>query len=322
MLGAAPVYRKLTRKRRTLSGSYQLWLGPDHILLASSYLWLQKYHRFRLADVQSIVLSERPSVLPVQVSVVLFLTVVLAVVTWATISATSKFLLTIVLGGALLVALVDLARGPYCRCVLNTAVTSIRLPAVSRLRAGRRFLDQARPAIEAVQGTLGPVTAGQITASFDDTESMPGEVPEPAPSGRRQVAGLVTFGAFLLLGITGLAGILWGLTDDILWAFIWVPGALVALGIYGLATWGRSSMVLGGLLAVLTVASLADAVLFPTALFRALVSRKSEKEIAPETLRGPYPRIAMPVHVLIGVTGLAVVLSQRRRKRDSGEQTT
>jgi hypothetical protein len=54
---------------------------------------------------------------------------------------------------ALAFAILDIARGPRCRCVLQTAVSGERLYPISRTRTARSFLAAITPAIEAVQGS-------------------------------------------------------------------------------------------------------------------------------------------------------------------------
>jgi hypothetical protein len=73
---------------------------------------------------------------------------------------------------ALLWPLVDIVRGPRCRCVLQTRVSKERLAPVSRMKIARQFLAAIRPRIEAVQGTL-PVE--QIAAM-----EIPSQTDEPA----------------------------------------------------------------------------------------------------------------------------------------------
>lgn len=147
------IYRRLTRRRRTLLGYSQLWLGPDHILLLKSSRFAEEYQRFALADIQALVITELPDRTLVQangaVAALLWTLVLLAV---SSIFAKVFFAVTGAIALAWVIA--DIARGARCRCHLYTAVSRELLAPVSRIRAARAFLDQLRPAIEAVQGTL------------------------------------------------------------------------------------------------------------------------------------------------------------------------
>jgi len=54
------IYRKLTPKKRNLGGFSQAWLGPDHLLLIKSSRIAENYQRFSFADIQAIVIQDRP----------------------------------------------------------------------------------------------------------------------------------------------------------------------------------------------------------------------------------------------------------------------
>ena len=60
MAKSASIYKRLTRRKSGLFGYSQLWLAPDHILLVRSTRFTERYQRFALADIQSIVVTELP----------------------------------------------------------------------------------------------------------------------------------------------------------------------------------------------------------------------------------------------------------------------
>src|SRR5579862_3831897 len=114
------IYRRLTRRRRTLLGFSQLWLAPDHLLLVTSSRFSETYQRFAFSDIQAIVVTESPDrTVPQIAAAALAILWTLAALTPASIFARGFFLAT----GAIAFAavLVDLLRGPRCRCHLQTA---------------------------------------------------------------------------------------------------------------------------------------------------------------------------------------------------------
>src|SRR5579864_1980116 len=150
---AKSIYRKLTGRARRLEGYSQLWLAPDHLLLLRSTRFREHYWRFALADIQAIVITDLPSRLPLQT--------VLAAVSagWMLIALAVSFWLFkgffLATGGiAMASVILDIARGPGCRCYLHTAVSRELLTPVNRMRTARAVLAQLRPAIEAVQGSI------------------------------------------------------------------------------------------------------------------------------------------------------------------------
>jgi len=58
MAALPPLYRKAARRRRTLTGHSQLWMGPGHLLLLKSTHFAEEYQRFTFASIQSIVATE------------------------------------------------------------------------------------------------------------------------------------------------------------------------------------------------------------------------------------------------------------------------
>ncbi len=153
-----PIYRKLTGKKRGLLGFSQLWLAPDHILLVKSTRFAEQYQRFAFADIQSIVVTQLPDQIAVQI-------LVLAGIVAGAVGYFSVDLLffKIVLAALALICLaimfVNIAAGPRCRCVLQTAISRETLAPVARIRTARAMLQKIRPLIENVQGTLTPERA-------------------------------------------------------------------------------------------------------------------------------------------------------------------
>jgi hypothetical protein len=143
-------YLRLSPKNRTFTGFSQAWLGSDHLLIVNSSRLVERYQRFAFADIQAIVVSEggkRTFWAPL----LLLVSFVLGLAARSNFGR-GFFAVTGVL--ALVSVIVDVARGPRCSCVLQTAVSGERLGAISRMRTARAFLAIITPAIEAVQGSV------------------------------------------------------------------------------------------------------------------------------------------------------------------------
>ncbi len=185
-----PRYSKLTPRHRTLGGYTQLWLASDHLLLLSNTRFSEEYKRFSFADIQSIVVTRLPSQLVLQI------VMILAALAWMSLwfavdSRFAKWAFEVTGALALLWPIVDMARGPRCRCFLRTRVTGELLAPVSRLKTADRFLALLCPVVESAQGAL--------------PEEAPVEAPEtpwvPPPPAIVNTPGYLPeflFGTFLL----------------------------------------------------------------------------------------------------------------------------
>ncbi len=143
-------YARLTRKRRTWSGFSQAWLASDHLLVVHSTRFTERYQRFALSDIQAIVITEggRRAIWP---GLIALFSLILG------LSATSSFGRGFWAGigvVALALAVLDIARGPRCRCWLQTAVTRERILCISRMSTARSFLAKLSPLIESIQGAV------------------------------------------------------------------------------------------------------------------------------------------------------------------------
>ena len=161
-------YRRLTRRNRTWTGFSQAWLGSDHLLIVNSIRFVERYQRFALADIQAIVVSEGGKRAVWQSLVVL----ICLVAGFASQSSLGRGFFSVIGFCALVVAILDIARGPRCRCVLQTAVSRERLLPISRMPSARAFLAVMIPAIEAAQGNL----------SAEDLAAHAAATPQIAPA--------------------------------------------------------------------------------------------------------------------------------------------
>jgi hypothetical protein len=180
------IYTRLTPTKRNIFGYSQLWRAPDHILLLISSLFAENYKRFAFADIQSIVITELPS------RVILQVLMILAAVAWMCLwfaidIAFLKWAFLVTGALALLYPIIDIMRGPRCRCYLQTRVSREFLEPVSRMRIARTFLTTVRPLIESVQGAMLPEQLATVETPETPTAweppppkfiSAPGYVPE------------------------------------------------------------------------------------------------------------------------------------------------
>ncbi len=173
------LYRKVTSRRRSLMGYSQLWLGEGHLLLVRSARLVENYKRFALQDIQAIVISDGPDLRAVQ-ALAVAVSLGWAALALAMSSSFGQGFFAITGFLALALAIVDIARGPRCRCVLHTAVSTEPLPSVSRRNASWKFLSVILPAIEAVQGPLEleqlQTASSQYVAQTSSNQTQPPEV--------------------------------------------------------------------------------------------------------------------------------------------------
>ncbi|HML17909.1 MAG TPA: hypothetical protein VK419_12835 [Bryobacteraceae bacterium] len=194
---AKSIYRKLTGRKGAIFGYSQLWLAPDHILLLKSTHLAEQYQRFALADIQAITITESAGRTPYQIAAAA------VAIAWslgfvAVRSPFTKYFFLITGAVALAAVIVDLLRGPHCRCDLTTAVSRERLRPVSRLRTARSFLAIVEPAIEAVQGSLGSPGRIEVSQSAPRLDQPP-EVPAVSSLLPEIVFGLFLLDAALIL---------------------------------------------------------------------------------------------------------------------------
>ncbi len=194
---ARSIYRRLTGRARTLGGYSQLWIAPDHILLLRSTRFREQYWRFALADIQAVVVTELPARLPLQAALGAT-TLLWALASTLIFSTFAKWFFMISGGLGLGLVVLDIARGPRCRCFLHTAVSREPLSPVQRMRVARKFLAQLQPAVEAVQGAIAMERMEQLDdrSSAQAMEAAPYQPPEIVS--RPGYLPEVVFGAFLM----------------------------------------------------------------------------------------------------------------------------
>ncbi len=184
-------YTKLTPRHRSLAGYTQLWLAPDHILLLTSTRIAEEYKRFAFADIQSIMVTRQSA--PIFLQIVMIAAALAWTALWFTVDSSFAKWTFIVTGAfALLLPILDIARGPRCSCYLHTRVSGERLAPVSRMSDAYKFLALVRPMIESVQGSLGAQTA------TPEPEAAASEPPPPALISKPGYIPEILFATFLI----------------------------------------------------------------------------------------------------------------------------
>ena len=325
----APAYQRLTRRRRTFAGSSQIWLAGDHLLLVVRYWFTESYHRFRFADIQSIVVSERPSRLTLQL-VCLLLSASVFVVTLIPPSGL-KTLAAAPVGLLLIWQAVDLLRGRYCRVQLNTAVSSMRFPALSRVGAARRFLERVTPVIEHAQSSLS-VQPPPLTEPPSVPGEQPSAVPAPfdsvalppaVPLARAPVLPTILAACTLVLGCLGL-GFLWGNLPSDLASLAWMLSfAAILLAATVIVTEKNIHASVRTLAILIALVGIVDVVVSFTVLYQTVKAARSADVPRGAALRNPLVYRWGPVicftEIGLGVAGLAAAILTRPR---AGTRTT
>lgn len=314
------VYETRAAKRRTPAGSYDLWLTNDHLLLVVRHWWTERYQRFRYADIASIAVYQRPSWKGAQVAGLIVTGLLLATVLFDSSSPFRRFFLGPLLSLVVIVQLADLIRGPYCRVFLNTAVSSVQLPAISRMPVALSFVNRITPMIDGAQG--GRWEPGTEAAASLEPPVRPAAAEVTPP---RRVTEWIFAASMLTLGIYTIFSSQRAIPSTVVslgWMLTLIP---IALG--GLAAFSNQSTVrrvvglvgaAGGVLSGLT--SLIG--------FASVIGAVARKEIEPNAIReytaaGQGAPLLILGFVLIaaGIFSAFLAISAHREQPSSASET-
>lgn len=191
--------RLLLPRERGILRYAELWQEGDELLSVHSSRFSDRYARYRLRDIQALVLTEFPLWNAWRASwlgLSVFFTLAIG------LGAPGRWKLWAVLPGLVLLwAVLHLARGPRCRLVLHTAVSTVTLEAVRTMRQAQAVLPELRRLTEGVQGRLAP-DGLTVTA-------MP-PAPEPATATANTPLLLHLFFGVLVVHALALAGFYFG----------------------------------------------------------------------------------------------------------------
>jgi hypothetical protein len=174
-------------------------MGDDHLLLVRSARLVENYQRFAFKDILALVISDGPNLGVLQaLAIVAGLGGASLALLVSSTFGRGFFMITGL--GVLALAIVDIWRGPRCRCVLHTAVSKELLSPVSRRNTSWNFLSQVLPAIEAVQG---PVDVAQLQAASTNPAAgvMPVQPEPPEVKHERSYVAEILFGLLALSAV-------------------------------------------------------------------------------------------------------------------------
>jgi hypothetical protein len=196
MAGAFP-YSRLPGRRRGLFVGGSLWLGGDHFLSVKNLRFTEDYKRFYFRDVQAIVISRASRFYiptPWLWAVFALLVSMIGAAVFNQPGLTGLLLLPLI-GIAVWVTYAALFLS--CRCHVQTAVSREEIPALVRVRDGRR-------AVEILSGKIAE-TQGALPDGWTLEEAAPAPVPatpgnETLPASAHIGMGLALASFLLLLG--------------------------------------------------------------------------------------------------------------------------
>ncbi|HEV2695952.1 MAG TPA: hypothetical protein VG347_23900 [Verrucomicrobiae bacterium] len=160
--------------------SCRLWLGDDHLLQVESMGgYSEGYKRFYFRDIQVFYLHRTRSWF-VNNIVLGLLTVLFLLFAWVVGETGGTITLGVIAGLFGFFMVVNLLRGPTCRCFLKTAVHLEELPSLRRRRNAEKVLARLQPLIEAAQGAAAAETIAPqyqaLLASAHALAATPGQI--------------------------------------------------------------------------------------------------------------------------------------------------
>ena len=161
----APVhYTKLPGPSTGWSGRTRLWLAEDHLLEVNSSLFTERYHRYFLHDIRSVIAQRTKTGLYWNIALACLISVALVIAAgfywggkkvpdhegqialWIVAGMFASLALLI-----LIALIINTLFGPTCRFYIQTTAGSRLIAAPSRLRRADRLLANIVPHIESVQ---------------------------------------------------------------------------------------------------------------------------------------------------------------------------
>ncbi|NUM52586.1 MAG: hypothetical protein HUU46_02975 [Candidatus Hydrogenedentes bacterium] len=160
-------YNRLPGRAKRLFGLFvnekqRLYLGGDHLLVATNSYNYERYKRFYLADIQSLTIQKTGAgaVLSFILGIIAGLFATFAAAGYANQWDPVAQVVVLIIGGMFLgLLLINTAFGPTCQCHILTAVHEEPLYCLGRLYTAERVVEYLRAVIEGVQGTAGEMSA-------------------------------------------------------------------------------------------------------------------------------------------------------------------
>jgi len=166
-------YARLPGRAKRLFGFFtnekqRLYVGDDHLFVATTSYYYERYKRFYLADIQSLTIqkSAAGAVLNVVLGAIAGIFATIAAAGYAgQWDPAAQATLAVIAGFFLGTVLVNTAFGPTCQCHILTAVHEESLHCLGRLYTAQRVVEYLRAVIEGVQGAAGDMTDSTASAS-------------------------------------------------------------------------------------------------------------------------------------------------------------
>ena len=226
----------------------ELWHAGDALLYVHSSRFSDRYAHYRFRDIQALVLTEFPlwnGWRAAWLGVSSFFTLVLL------LAPRGAWKLWALLPGLVLLwAVLYLARGPRCRLVLHTAVSTVTLEAVRTMARARVVLPELQRMTEGTQGRLAP---DGLTVM-----AMPEAVEPIAPAHNTPLLLHVFFGMLVLHALVLAAFYFAGKMEDGLGLSATMLLAEVLLGVLATLRWRMAGPVVTVVGALVVLLALAD----------------------------------------------------------------
>lgn len=332
-------YQRLPGKGRHLAGSDRLLLADDHLLLARRQLYIESYQRFFFADIQALTLRATAG-RDLAAAILGGLVLLFAWAFWATDLTGLKVFWGVLGLGALLTSLVNWLRGPSVKCHLTTELQTVELTSLNRRRRAERILGRLEAEVRQAQADLAlpderspdveDTAAGPVAPSAQPSKPAPrlSSKPPPLPS---VYDGFWHWLLFALL-LVDSAVTYWQIQTDAISAdFVATALFLVELVVVFFAIHRQRSLVVArpvknvtwtamGFMLVLLVGTWIYGMYvgFTSALESATAGGSGLIDpIAVQVQAEPMSWVSLVGTTTIGLAGLAVMSSVRRRPRAS-----
>lgn len=159
----------------------RLYLAHDHLLLVRFDGFTEEYRRFHLRDIQGFVVrrTNRRAWLNLILSLLALLLLLPLLIPDTAFEAQIIFGVLAAIPGA--GVLVNALSGPTCRTSIRTAVQTLDLPALTRVRDYDRVLARIAPRILTAQAALADAAPPVISRAEEPepTENPTADVPAP-----------------------------------------------------------------------------------------------------------------------------------------------
>jgi hypothetical protein len=147
-------YKRLPGCRRGILRGASVWLGPDHLLLVRTWRFREDYKRFHLGEIQSIAVAEAPRfhLSTRSIGIAILWVIAFSIAATSGIGWARNSLWAV--AGALIVTWIYVSAKCSCVCRIYTAVSGDELPSIYRTRTARKFMSRVEPQIVAAQGAM------------------------------------------------------------------------------------------------------------------------------------------------------------------------